>query len=183
MLDGVPLLAAIMGAPGEAEGAEQLPRGPDKEETMPTTKEIRDFLALKRIAVVGVSRDPKQFANSVYRALKQRGYQLYPVNPNARELEGDRCYPSATHLPEPVDGALVMVSPAAAEAVVRDCHTAGIQRVWLGNGAVSPEAVRFCREQGISVVDGACPMMFAEPVGFGHRCHRFILRLAGKLPA
>ncbi|MHB1161498.1 MAG: CoA-binding protein [Chloroflexota bacterium] len=150
---------------------------------MPTRREIHDFLAQKRVAVVGVSRDSKQFANGVYRALKKKGYQLYPVNPNAQQLEGDRCYPSVSQIPETVDGALVMVSPGAAEAVVRDCCEAGIRRVWLGNGAVSPEAVRYCREQGMSVVDGACPMMFAEPVGVGHRCHRFVMGLAGKLPS
>ncbi len=149
---------------------------------MPSRREIDDFLAQKRIAFVGVSRDPKQFANGVYRALKQRGYQLYPVNPHAEQLEGDRCYPAVSRLPESVEGVLVMVPPAAAEEVVRDCGEAGIRRVWLGNGAVSPEAVRYCRERDIAVVDGACPMMFAEPVGFGHRCHRFVLKISGSLP-
>lgn len=75
-----------------------------------------------------------------------------------------------------------MVPPGAAVGVVHQCAEAGIPRVWLGLGAVSPEAVRLCREEGIAVVDGACPMMFAEPVGFAHRCHRFFLRLAGQLP-
>lgn len=153
---------------------------------MPTRRDIDDFLAHRRIAFVGVSRDPKEFANRVYRALKERGYQLYPVNPHAEQLEGDRCYPSVAQLPDSVDGALVMVPPRAAEEVVRQCDQAGIRRVWLhrsgGSGAVSPEAVRYCREHGISVVDGACPMMFAEPVGFAHACHRFFLRLTGSLP-
>ncbi len=149
---------------------------------MPTRKEIDGFLTQRRIAFVGVSRNPRAFANGVYRALKRKGYQLYPVNANADLLEGDRCYPSVAQLPERVDGALVMVSPGAAEGVVRDCAEAGIQRIWLGNGAVSPEAVRYCRERGISVVDGACPMMFAEPVGFAHTCHRFVKQITGTLP-
>ncbi len=149
---------------------------------MATRREIEEFLAQKHIAFVGVSRDPKAFANSVYRALKKRGYQLYPVNPNSDLLEGDHCYHDLTQLPEQVEGALIMVPPGAAVGVVRGCAAAGIPRVWLGNGAVSPEAVDFCREQGISVVDGACPMMFAEPVGFGHACHRFVKRITGSLP-
>ncbi len=149
---------------------------------MPTMHDIDDFLSQKRIAFVGVSRDPKQFANMVYRTLKQRGYQLYPVNPNTDQTEGDRCYPSVTQLPGLVDGALVMLPPSATTEVVRQCAEASIPRVWLGLQSVSPEAVQLAREKGIAVIDGACPMMFAEPVGFGHRCHRFILKLTGSLP-
>ncbi len=149
---------------------------------MPRRRDIDDFLAQKRIAFVGVSRDPKQFANIVFTALKDRGYQLYPVNPNASVLAGQPCYPSVEKLPEPVDAALVMVQPSASLGVMRECEAAGIMRVWLGNGAVSPEAVKFGQEHGIAVVDGACPMMFAEPVGFGHACHRFFKQITGTMP-
>jgi len=149
---------------------------------MPRRADIDDFLSQKRIAFVGVSRNPKKFANAVYRSLKSKGYQLYAVNPQAEQIEGERCYAGLASLPEPADGAVVMVSPDAAAGVVRQCAEAGIRRVWLGNGSVSPEAVALCREAGIAVVDGACPMMFAQPVGFGHACHRFVLKLTGKLP-
>ena len=149
---------------------------------MPSMHDIDDFLAQKRIALVGVSRNPKQLANMVYGALKKRGYQVYPVNPNADSLEGDRCYPYIRELPEPVDGALIMLQPAAVPGVVNQCIEAGIPRVWMGLQSVSPEAVQLCREKGIAVIDGVCPMMFVAPVGFVHRCHRFILKLAGKLP-
>lgn len=149
---------------------------------MPKKRDIDDFLAQRRITLVGISRDPRQFANKVYNALKERGYHLYPVNHNADRVEGDRCYPSVCHLPEQVEGALVMLPSAATVDVVRQCAEAGIPRVWLGQGTVSPEAVRLCREKGIAVIDGACPMMFAEPVGFAHRCHRFFMWLTGSLP-
>lgn len=149
---------------------------------MPAKRDIDDFLAQKRVALVGVSRNSKQFANMVYRALKQRGYQVLPINPNADRVEGDRCYPDVCQLPEPVDGAIIMLPPARVAEVVRQCAEAGIPRVWMGLQSVSPEAVQLCREKGIAVVDGACPMMFAEPVGFGHRCHRFIMKLTGALP-
>ena len=150
---------------------------------MATRQDVDDFLAHKQIAFVGVSRDPKQFANMVYRALRDRGHGLYPVNPQAKELEGVACYPSLADLPGPVDGALIMVPAPAAEGVVRQAWDAGIRRVWLGKGTASPEAVAFCREKGISVVDGECPMMFAEPVGLFHRCHRFVKGLSGSLPS
>lgn len=149
---------------------------------MPTRREIDDFLAQKRIAMVGVSRNPKRFSNIVYRALKEKGYEMYPVNPHAEMAEGDRCYPSVEQLPGPVDGAIVMLPPESTLEVMRGCAAAGIPRVWLGNGAVSPDAVKYGRGQGISVVDGACPMMFAEPVSFGHACHRFVKKITGSLP-
>ncbi len=155
---------------------------------MPTRADIDDFLAQKRIAFVGVSRDPAEFANTVYRTLKSRGYQLFPVNLHAEQIEGDQCYHTVAEIPDPVDGALVMLPPAPAEQVMRQCAQAGIRRIWLRGGsrgapvAALSEAVRSCREQGISIIDEACPMMFAEPVGFGHACHRFVARLTGSLP-
>lgn len=151
---------------------------------MPTKKDIDDFLAQKRIAVVGVSRNSKEYANEIYRALKSRGYSPYPVNPHAKQIEGDRCYANVGEISNTVDGALVILPPAAATQVVRQCAQAGIRRVWLRGGSkdAMAEAIQYCREQGLSVVDGACPMMFLEPIGFAHACHRFFLKITGSLP-
>lgn len=146
----------------------------------------REFLAQERIAVAGVSRDPKQTANAIYRRLRDAGYTVYPVNPMAEEAEGERCYPSVKDLPEPADGALIVTHPDAAPAVARDCVEAGVTRVWMhrsfGTGSVSDEATRICRDAGISVLDGACPLMFLEPVDVAHRCIRWVLDRTGKLP-
>lgn len=146
---------------------------------MPSRKAIDDFLQQKRIAVVGVSRDSKQFQNGVFRRLKESGYEVVPVNPSAAEVEGVPCYPSVTALPQPVDGVLVMVPASRAAAVVQDCQVAGVKRVWLhrggGPGAVSPEAVALARQAGMSLVDGACPLMF---LGGGlHKVHRFFTHI------
>lgn len=148
---------------------------------MTTRREIDDFLAQKRIAFVGVSRNTKEYSSTVYRTLKAKGYQLYPVNPHAEQIEGDRCYPTLDKIQEPVDAALVMLPAGPAEEMVRQCAQAGIRRVW-SRGSLSQDSARFCREQGVSLVDNACPLMFAEPVGFGHACHRFVLKLTGALP-
>ena len=146
---------------------------------MPERKTIDEFLAQKNLAFVGVSRDSKQFANSVYRRLRGSGRTLYPVNPAAGgdPLEGDRSYAQLAEVPEPVDGVVVMVPAEAAADVVRQAVERGIARVWLhrgaGKGSVSAEAVQICRDNDIAVVDGACPLMFDEPVGGVHRIHRF----------
>ncbi len=149
---------------------------------MTTKAAVNDFLTQKSLAVVGVSRSGGKFGNMAYRNLRQKGYRLFPVHPEAAEVEGDRCYPSLGDLPEPVDGVLVVVPPARTEQVVRDAAAAGIKRVWLQQGAASPKAVAYCREQGMDVVDGECILMFAEPTGLGHRMHRWVWRLLGKLP-
>ena len=147
---------------------------------------IEDFLAQKRIAVAGVSRDANQAANAVYKKLRGAGYRVYALNPSAQEVEGDPCYPDLKALPEKVDGIVISTPPEAADQIVRQCAEAGVSRVWLhrsfGTGSVSPTAVKFCEEKGISVIAGACPMMYCKPVDFGHACMRWALRLTGGLP-
>lgn len=146
---------------------------------MPSQAVIDEFLQQKRIAIVGVSRKTQEFPNTVFRKLRERGYQVLPVNQSASEVEGVPCYPSVRDLPEPVDGVIVMVPAARAAAVVADCEAAGIRRVWLhkgaGVGSVSPEAVAAARKAGMSLVDGACPHMFFG--GWLHNCHRYFTRL------
>ena len=149
---------------------------------MYTKATIDNFLAQRSLAVVGVSRGGKKFGNTAYRELKAKGYQLFPVHPEAEILEGDKCYPSLSSLPEPVGGVLVVVPPAQTEQVVRDATAANIPRVWLQQGTGSEEAIRFCEEHDISVVAGECILMFAEPLKFLHKPHRWVWKLLGKLP-
>jgi uncharacterized protein len=154
---------------------------------MPSLSVIEDFLSQKHVAVVGVSHQPKEFANLMVKDLRDHGYTVHPVNNSMATFEGGHCYASVKDITEPVDGVLVMVKPAAAVEVVRDCVDARVPRVWLhkgvGPGSVTAEAVALCRENGIAVVDGACPLMFLEPVGFAHRAHRGMRRLTGAFSA
>ena len=147
---------------------------------MPSRDVIDRFLAQRHLAFVGVSREPKAFANAVYRRLRDDGRVLYPVNPAADQLEGDRCYPRLADVPDPVDGVVVMVQPHSVLEVVQDAIARGIPRVWLHKGLGSPPvpaaAVDLCREHGVEVVDGACPLMFTEPVRGIHRLHRGLTR-------
>ena len=110
------------------------------------------------------------------------GYTLYPIHPQAETIEGERCFPNLGALPEPVDGVLVVVPPAQTEQVVRDAAAAGIRRVWMQQGAESPAAIQFCKENGINAVHGECILMFAEPAAWFHRAHRWVWKLLGKLP-
>ena len=149
---------------------------------MTTRATVDDFLAQRTLAVVGVSREGRKFGNMAFRELRNKEYQVFPVNPNAEEVEGEPCYPSLQALPQEVSGVLIVVPPEQTEQVVRDAAEAGIRRVWMQQGAESEGAIRFCEEQGIRAVHGECILMFAEPTGFGHRMHRWVWGLLGKLP-
>lgn len=153
---------------------------------MATLEQIRDFLSLKRIAVVGVSRNPKDFTRSLFREFVRRGYDVVPVNPGVCQLEGRPCYARLSHVDPPVEAALLLTAPAVTDSVVRDCADAGVPRVWMyrgaGAGAVSRQAVCFCESRGMSVVAGECPFMFFRDVGLPHQWHAKIRRWRGRYP-
>jgi predicted CoA-binding protein len=153
---------------------------------MATRAAIDDFLGCRRLAIVGVSRQDKDFSRAVFRAFTGRGYEAVPVNPAGGEVDGLRCVPRIADVQPPVEAALLLTPSKATKDVVQECAEAGVRRIWLhrggGPGAVSDEAVALCRDRGLEVVDGACPFMFLPDTGFPHRVHRFFVRLAGRLP-
>jgi len=154
---------------------------------MASKQAIDSFLSCRHLAVVGVSRDPRDFSRAVFRAFVERGYDAVPVNPAGGEAEGRRSVPRVGDVQPPPEAALLLTPPAATAQVVRECAEAGVRRVWMhrggGQGAVSPEAIAFCRERGIEVVDGECPFMFLPHAGWAHGAHRFFRRLGGRLPS
>jgi uncharacterized protein len=151
---------------------------------------VHDFLAQKRMAVAGVSRDNSHHpaANLIYRRLKTTGHDVFPVNPHMQTFDGERCYPDLGSIPGGVDAVVIITRPETTEQIVRECDAAGVRYVWMHQSmgrkasSVSPAAVEYCRQHGISVIAGACPMMYGDGVDLGHRCMRLILRLAGGLP-
>ena len=159
--------------------------------TTPTLDmKVKDFLAQKRIAVAGVSRDNSRHpsANLIYRRLKATGHEVVPVNPHLPAFDGDRCYPDLQSIPGGVDGVVIVTRPELTERIVRDCTAAGVSRVWMHQSlakgsSVSQDAVEYCRQHDISVIAGACPMMYGPGADLGHTCMRWILKLTGGLPA
>lgn len=147
---------------------------------------IDDFLAQKRIAMVGISREAGSFSASLYKELCARGYEVVLVNPKVNELIGKKCYARVQDIEPPVEGALVMTSAGATEQVVNDCVEAGVRRVWMyragGAGAVSEKAIALCHEKGIRVVPGECPFMFLPQSGGIHKVHGWFRKLTGRYP-
>jgi hypothetical protein len=158
------------------------------EEVMSTVKEAAsEFLANKRIAVTGVSRNPQGHgSNVVYQRLRDRGYEVFAVNPNADQVEGDPSYQDLKSIPGGVDAVVIGTRPEVAEDTMRECADLGIRHVWMhrsfGEGSVSDSATEFGRGQGISVIDGGCPCMFDPTADPGHKAMRFIFTLTGKVP-
>jgi len=145
------------------------------------------FLANRRIAVTGVSRTPESHGgNIVYQRLRDRGYQVFAVNPNADTVEGDECYHDLKSIPGGVDAVVIATRPEIALATMRECAELGIKHVWMhrsfGGGSVSTEAAEYGRQQGITVIDGGCPLMFEPVADPGHKVMRFVFTMAGSVP-
>jgi predicted CoA-binding protein len=155
---------------------------------MPSIKEAAtQFLAHKRVAVTGVSREPKDHgSNIVYKRLRERGYEVFAVNPNADEVEGDRCYHDLRAIPGGVEAVVIATRPETAEETMRECAELGIRHVWMhrgpGHGSVSEPAAAYGRQQGIAVIAGGCPCMFEPTADAGHKAMRVIFTLSGNVP-
>jgi predicted CoA-binding protein len=151
-----------------------------------TISQINEFLALKRVAVVGVSRHEKETSHALWQELRQRRYDAIPVNPATTEIDGKRCYATVRDIEPPVDGALIMTTPAVAEQVLEDCAASGIRHVWLygglGGGATSPATVAAADRLGLDAVAGHCPYMFLPGTPVFHAIHGFGKKLTRSYP-
>lgn len=151
---------------------------------------VQDFLAQKRIAIVGVSDKRDSGCNLAYRNFKEHGYQVYPVNPHITSYEGTTCYPNLQSIPEKPDAVFLLTSPKVTEQIVQQCVDLGIKHVWMhcmmgtvpglaaSMTSVSQDAVQVCREHGIAVIPGACPNQFMKS-DFGHGMMRVLWRTLG----
>lgn len=148
---------------------------------MTTRAAVDAFLAEPALAIVGVSRSGKKFGNYASKTLREKGYRVYPLHPSAKTIDGVECYRRFDELPEEVGAVLVVVPPIQAVSVVREAAAAGVHRVWLQQGADSPDVVTLCAELGVDVVAGECILMFARPKGF-HKAHGWVWKLIGKSP-
>lgn len=142
-----------------------------------------EFLASKRIALIGLSRDPKKFSRIAYQELTSKGFEIYPVNPLMDHIDEKPCFPDVESIPEGIDRALIMTPPKETAAVVEKAISRGMNFLWLQQGSESPEALALAEQHHINVVSKACVMMFAHPVKSVHGFHRFMARLFGQVGA
>ena len=147
---------------------------------------VAAFLEGKRIVVAGVSRSGNAPANAILRRLRDAGHEVIPVNPNATEIEGRKCFADLSAIPDPIDGVMVVTHPSMAADIARAALDRGIRHIWFhrsfGDGSVSQEALDVCRSRGVEPIEGGCPLMYCPPVDPGHRVFRWWLRLSHRIP-
>jgi len=154
---------------------------------MPVLKESAEkFLELSIVAVAGVSSTKKDAANYIFEKLMKAGKVVYPINPNAKEIDGHICYPNLSSTPTRAEGVVIATNPKVSLSIVEECARLDIRHAWIhksmDNGSYSKEAEQYCKEHGIELIPSGCPMMYCKPVDFPHKCIKWILHATGKLP-
>lgn len=149
---------------------------------MTTLTDIQEFLAPKKLAIAGASRNPKKFGGVIFSELLKRGFELHPVNPNATEIQGVSCVAEVAALPGDVDCLFVATPKKKTYGVVEQAVKKGIKRIWIQLSADTPEAVELARQNNIPVIAGKCIFMFAEPVNGVHSFHRWLSKTFGSYP-
>ena len=149
---------------------------------MVTKKKIEKFLEPKKLAIVGVSRNPKKFGYLVFRDLKASGYEVYPVNPNADKINGDSCYKSVKDLPADINSILILTPKKETDNVLREAINKGIMNIWVQQMSETKNTIKIAEEYQKEIIHRKCIFMFAEPVKGVHKFHRLILKLCGMLP-
>ncbi len=150
---------------------------------MKSLNPIKNFIAQKNIAVVGVSSSGKGFGTAVYKHLKNNNYNVFPININGGLLDQQNLYKDLYEIDHPVDAVVTVVPPSETEKVVRDAIKLGIKNIWMQQGSESNSAIEYCKQNNADVVHGECILMFAEPVKSIHSFHRWIWKLIGKYPS
>jgi predicted CoA-binding protein len=149
---------------------------------MVTLNEIQKFLEPRKMAMAGVSRNPKKFGGAIFKELKEKGFDLYPINPNAEEIQGIKCYKSVDELPAGVEHLFIVTSKGETETIARAAVKKGMKMVWIQQHSDTPEAVKIIEEAGIPLIHKKCMMMFADPVKSFHGFHRFFVKTFGGYP-
>jgi uncharacterized protein len=147
-----------------------------------TKQAVENFFAQKSFAIVGVSRNERKFGNAIFKELKKKGYNVFPVNPNMNEINGEKCYPELKSIPQKPDGIIISVKKEETEKVIKEAVNLNIKNIWMQQGSESANAIKFCTDNNVNVVSKECVMMFAQPVDSIHKFHRFFKNIFGALP-
>jgi predicted CoA-binding protein len=149
---------------------------------MVSLNEIQNFLAPRKMAVAGASRNPKKFGGAIFMELKEKGFDLYPINPNAEEIQGIKCYKSVDELPAGVEHLFIVTSKSETDALAEAAVKKGMKMVWIQQKSETMKAVKTIEEAGIPLIYKRCIMMFADPVKSFHGFHRFFVKTFGRYP-
>jgi uncharacterized protein len=149
---------------------------------MVTNNQIQNFLSLKTLAIIGISRDSKKLGNAVYKELKAKNYTVYPVHPYLEKYDNVTCYPDLKSLPYQPGGLVISTNRDKSLGIVKDAHAAGIKNIWIMQMSETKETIEYCEQNNINVIYKQCILMFAEPIHVFHKFHRFFKKIFGGLP-
>jgi uncharacterized protein len=150
--------------------------------TSVSLNEIEKFLGSRKIAIAGASRNQKKFGGSVLTKLKNKGFEVYPVNPNADEIQGLKCYSSVDGVPDEVKHLLIVTPRKETAKIVKEAIRKRMEMIWIQQMSETPEAIRDIMEAGIPLIHKKCILMFVDPIIGPHQLHRFFVKLFGKYP-
>jgi predicted CoA-binding protein len=136
--------------------------------------DINNFLSSKSVALIGVSRDKQSYSRILLKAFVDKGFEVFPVNPNETEIDGIKCYQSITQLPDSIDAAYIIRRKDIAIDLAREAANRGIKKIWIHVKCDDPNIKELCKEYGVTVIAGECFFMWAEPVKGVHAFHRFL---------
>jgi predicted CoA-binding protein len=145
-------------------------------------QQIIDFLSGRKLALAGVSRDPNKFGNKVFKDLSKNGYSIVPINPNASDIDGVKCYGSVNELPADIDSLLIMTPKAMTDNILREAISKGIKNIWVQQMSETSDTLKIAEEYQKEIIFGKCIFMFAEPVAGFHKFHRTLLKIFGAIP-
>ena len=149
---------------------------------MATLNEIKKFLEAPKIAIAGVSRNPKKFGGAIFKELKNKGFELYPVNPNANEIQNVKCFKSVSELPKDVMHLFIVTPQKETAGIAEEAVNKAFEMIWIQQKSETPEAVKIIQNAGIPLIYKKCLMMFADPVKGVHGFHRFLKKVFGAYP-
>ncbi len=149
---------------------------------MVTKEVIQNFLAQKKMAIAGVSRNPDKFGYKVYEELNNKGYELYPINPNIDSINGNKCYNDVSSLPSHVKHLLILTPKSQTDKTLREAINKGITQIWVQQMSETEDTIKIAEEFQVEPIMKKCIFMFAEPVAGFHNFHRTLLKIFGMLP-
>ena len=148
-----------------------------------TKKEsINKFLEPKKLAIAGVSRNTKKFGYAIFNELRQKGFEIAPINPNTDEIDGIKCYKSVSEIPTEFEKLFIVTAKNETDIILKQAIDKGIKHIWVQQMSNTPETSKFAKDNGIDLIEKECLFMFADPVSSIHKFHRFIRQVFGQMP-
>jgi predicted CoA-binding protein len=138
------------------------------------------FFDNKKVALAGISRNPGKFGNAVFKELRQKGFEVYPLHKEIDTFEGVQCYRRVGEIPAEVESLIIAVRPDEAAKIVEDTRNSPIKRIWFQQGSNFTKVVETARGMGRETFSKKCVLMYAPQATSIHKFHQFLAKMFGR---